>query len=155
MLGFIRQHQGEETHTAIRIDQHLTAAGGKNIASVSQRQLDDLAVDLEESVYDGHCFAVPIFGSEGDVGAAVSLSLPKSRERDAEHRKAILAALRATADQIAARAYAIWERHGRAHGRHVANWLQAERDFTSSFQFCDLRESLRDGECLRFGLGML
>ena len=60
------------------------------------------AVDLEESVYDGHCFAVPIFGSEGDVGAAVSLSLPKSRERDAEHRKAILAALRATADQIAA-----------------------------------------------------
>jgi IclR family acetate operon transcriptional repressor len=60
------------------------------------------AADLEESVYDGHCFAVPIFASGGDVSAAVSLSLPKSRERDADHRKAILAALRATADQIAA-----------------------------------------------------
>jgi DNA-binding IclR family transcriptional regulator len=53
-------------------------------------------------VSDGHCFAVPIFDSAGGVDAAVSLSLPKSRERDADHRKAILAALRATAEQIAA-----------------------------------------------------
>lgn len=60
------------------------------------------ATDLEESVSDGHCFAVPIFGAAGEVGAAVSLSLPKSRERDSEHRKAILTALRATAAQIAA-----------------------------------------------------
>jgi IclR family acetate operon transcriptional repressor len=60
------------------------------------------ATDLEESVSDGHCFAVPIFDSAGGVDAAVSLSLPKSRERDADHRKAILAALRATAEQIAA-----------------------------------------------------
>ena len=60
------------------------------------------STDLEESVSDGHCFAVPIFGPAGDVGAAVSLSLPKSRERDSEHRKAILTGLRATAAQIAA-----------------------------------------------------
>ena len=60
------------------------------------------AADLEESVPDGHCFAVPILGAAGDVGAAVSLSLPKSRERDADHRKTILAALRSTAGQIAA-----------------------------------------------------
>lgn len=60
------------------------------------------AIDLEESVCDGHCFAVPIFGSAGDVGAAVSLSLPMARERDADHREAILEALRAMADQIAA-----------------------------------------------------
>jgi len=60
------------------------------------------ACDLEESVCDGHCFAVPIFGPAGEVVAAVSLSLPKSRERDAGHRKAILAALRAAAGQIAA-----------------------------------------------------
>jgi IclR family acetate operon transcriptional repressor len=59
------------------------------------------AADLEESVYDGHCFAVPIFGPAGCVDAAVSLSRPKSRERDADHRKAILAALRATAAEIA------------------------------------------------------
>ena len=60
------------------------------------------ASDLEESVADGHCFAVPIFGSAGDVGAAISVSLPKARVLDGEHRKTILAALRATADQIAA-----------------------------------------------------
>jgi len=60
------------------------------------------AVDLEESVADGHCFAAPIFGASGEVAAAVSLSLPKSRERDGDHRNAILAALRATAGQIAA-----------------------------------------------------
>jgi IclR family acetate operon transcriptional repressor len=59
------------------------------------------ATDLEESVSDGHCFGVPIFGSAGDVGAAISVSLPKKRVLDADHRKAILGALRATAGQIA------------------------------------------------------
>jgi DNA-binding IclR family transcriptional regulator len=60
------------------------------------------AIDLEESVCDGHCFGVPVFGSAGDVGAAISVSLPKARVLDDVHRKAILTALRATADQIAA-----------------------------------------------------
>ncbi|MGB7759686.1 MAG: IclR family transcriptional regulator [Bryobacteraceae bacterium] len=59
------------------------------------------ATDLEESVCDGHCFAVPIFGSAGDVNVAVSLSLPKARERDSAHREEILAALRVTVDRIA------------------------------------------------------
>jgi IclR family acetate operon transcriptional repressor len=60
------------------------------------------ASDLEESVADGNCFAVPIFGPAGDVRAAISLSLPKARVAGADHRDAILAALRSTADQIAA-----------------------------------------------------
>jgi IclR family acetate operon transcriptional repressor len=60
------------------------------------------ATDIEESVCDGHCFGVPIFGSAGHVGAAISVSLPKSRVLDTGHRTAILAALRATADRIAA-----------------------------------------------------
>ena len=60
------------------------------------------ATDLEESVTDGHCFGVPIFGSAGDVGAAISVSLPKARVVDNDHGKAILASLRATADLIAA-----------------------------------------------------
>jgi len=59
------------------------------------------ATDLEESVSDGNCFGVPIFGSAGDVGAAISVSLPKMRLLDADHRKALLAALRTAADQIA------------------------------------------------------
>ena len=58
------------------------------------------ATDLEESVPDGHCFGVPIFGA-GDVGAAISISLPKARVGAGDHRKSILAALRATACQIA------------------------------------------------------
>jgi len=59
------------------------------------------ATDLEESVADGHCFGVPIFGAAGEVGAAISVSLPKARVGDNDNRKAILTALRATADQIA------------------------------------------------------
>lgn len=57
------------------------------------------STDLEESVADGHCFGVPIFGQNGSVGAAISVSLPKSRALDTDP---ILTALRATAEQIAA-----------------------------------------------------
>lgn len=60
------------------------------------------ATDVEESVCDGHCFGVPIFGAAGEIGAAVSVSWPKARVGDDDRRKAILAALRATAGQIAA-----------------------------------------------------
>jgi IclR family acetate operon transcriptional repressor len=59
------------------------------------------ATDLEESVTDGQCFGVPIFGSGGEVTAAISVSLPKMRVLDGEHRKALLDALKTTADQIA------------------------------------------------------
>jgi len=62
----------------------------------------NFAADLEETVNDGHCFAVPIFSAADDVRAAVSVSLPKARVVDADHRQTILAALRTTADQIAA-----------------------------------------------------
>jgi hypothetical protein len=34
--------------------------------------------------------------------------------------------LKITNDQIAARAYIIWEKQGRPHGHDVANWLLAE-----------------------------
>jgi DNA-binding IclR family transcriptional regulator len=60
------------------------------------------ATDLEESVRDGHCYGVPIFGPGGEVGAAISVSLPKARALTAEHEQVILAALQAAADQIAA-----------------------------------------------------
>jgi len=57
--------------------------------------------DLEESVSDGYSFGVPILGSAEDVGAAISVSLPKMRVLDADHRTELLVALRVTADQIA------------------------------------------------------
>jgi hypothetical protein len=34
--------------------------------------------------------------------------------------------LKATHDEIAERAYAIWEREGRPHGRDLEHWLTAE-----------------------------
>jgi DNA-binding IclR family transcriptional regulator len=59
------------------------------------------AVDREECAPGGICFSVPIFGEGGQVSAAISLSMPKSRLRDPEHENEILATLRAAADQIA------------------------------------------------------
>jgi len=53
-------------------------------------------------VPDGICFGVPVFNAAGEVNVALSASLPKMRVRDQEHEKAIVAALRATADKISA-----------------------------------------------------
>lgn len=60
------------------------------------------AVDREETVADGICFGVPIYGQSNEVSAAISMSLPKSRVRDVAHEKVILTALEATAGQISA-----------------------------------------------------
>ena len=58
--------------------------------------------DREESVADGYCFAVPIFGRSGDVPAGISVSLPKLRMRNAEQEQRLVEALKATAAQISA-----------------------------------------------------
>ena len=63
---------------------------------------DKFATDREESVPDGICFAVPVFNAAGEVNLALSSSLPKMRLRDQDHEKAIVAALRATAEKICA-----------------------------------------------------
>jgi IclR family acetate operon transcriptional repressor len=68
----------------------------------SRIQADKFASDREESVPDGICFGVPVFNAAGEVNVALSSSLPKMRVRDQDHEKAIVAALRATADKIAA-----------------------------------------------------
>jgi DNA-binding IclR family transcriptional regulator len=64
-------------------------------------RLQKFAVDREECAPGGICFSVPVFGTGGQVSAAISLSMPKTRLRDVEHEKSIIAALRATADQLA------------------------------------------------------
>lgn len=43
------------------------------------------------------------------------------------HSQAV-AARRATADDVAARAFAIYEQEGRPEGRHEAHWAQAEAE---------------------------
>jgi DNA-binding IclR family transcriptional regulator len=59
------------------------------------------AIDREESACDGLCFSAPIAGPNGKVSAAISSSMPKTRLGDAEHEMAIIATVRATAEQIA------------------------------------------------------
>jgi IclR family acetate operon transcriptional repressor len=63
---------------------------------------EKFAADREESVPDGICFGVPVFNPVGEVNVALSSSLPKMRVRDRDHEKAIVSALRATADKISA-----------------------------------------------------
>ncbi len=64
-------------------------------------RLQQFAIDREECALDGICFSVPIFGPNGQVSAAISSSMPKTRLHDAAHEEAIITAVRATAEQIA------------------------------------------------------
>jgi DNA-binding IclR family transcriptional regulator len=63
---------------------------------------EKFATDREESVSDGICFGVPVFSAGGEVNVALSASVPKMRVRDQDHEKAIVAALRAAAENISA-----------------------------------------------------
>lgn len=67
-----------------------------------QIQLNKFAVDREECAYDGICFCVPIFGSNGNVSAAISMSMPKTRLRDREHEQQIITTLREASEQLSA-----------------------------------------------------
>lgn len=40
----------------------------------------------------------------------------------------------AVSQQIAARAYAIWQRHGCLHGRDQQDWFQAEQELLEAFR---------------------
>ena len=50
-------------------------------------RLQKFAIDREECAPGGICFSVPIFGAGGQVSAAISLSMPKTRLRDAQQEK--------------------------------------------------------------------
>jgi|SRR5579862_342243 len=58
------------------------------------------AVDREENIQDGVCFSVPIFDENGQVAAAMSMSMPKSRLRDSAHEKLIIEALRSASSRL-------------------------------------------------------
>jgi IclR family acetate operon transcriptional repressor len=90
------------SHGIYRFTDHTVIGRGELNREWDLVQVQKFAVDREESVYDGVCFAAPIFGESGEVNAAISLSLPKARLRDAEHETVIVNALTATATQIAA-----------------------------------------------------
>jgi IclR family acetate operon transcriptional repressor len=60
------------------------------------------AIDREECAYDGICFCAPVFGANGQVSAALSSSMPKTRLRDTAHEQEIIATVQATAEQLSA-----------------------------------------------------
>jgi DNA-binding IclR family transcriptional regulator len=64
-------------------------------------RINKFAVDREECNNGGICFCVPIFGPNGQVSAAISVSLPKTRLGDAEHEEVIVATARVTSEQLA------------------------------------------------------
>jgi DNA-binding IclR family transcriptional regulator len=66
---------------------------------------EGFATDREESVPHGICFGVPIFNAGREVKVALSTSFPKARVRDEAHEQAIVAALRATSEQISKALY--------------------------------------------------
>jgi IclR family acetate operon transcriptional repressor len=90
------------SHGIYRFTDHTVTDRSELDREWERIQLQKFALDREESVYDGVCFAAPIFGESGEVNAAISVSLPKSRLRDGEHEAAITEALKAAAAQIAA-----------------------------------------------------
>ncbi|MGA3227238.1 MAG: IclR family transcriptional regulator [Acidobacteriaceae bacterium] len=80
--------------------EHSITDPAKIQAEFSRVLAEKFATDREESVPDGICFGVPVFNPSGEVNVALSASFPKMRVRDREHEKAIVAALRATAENI-------------------------------------------------------
>jgi IclR family acetate operon transcriptional repressor len=65
-------------------------------------QAQGYAADREESVADGYCFAVPIYGANGQVAAGISVSLPKARMRSPEQEAHFLDTLKSAAARISA-----------------------------------------------------
>ena len=85
-----------------RFTEHSITDRNQLDRELSQIHEQRFAVDREESVYDGHCFGVPILTEGREASAAISASLPKVRVRDAKHEKQIVAKLTEVAEQIAA-----------------------------------------------------
>ena len=59
------------------------------------------SMDDEESVLGGLCVGVPVLDAHGDAIAALSVSSPKTRMRDQQLQKRLVAALSRTAERVA------------------------------------------------------
>lgn len=58
------------------------------------------ALDSEETAMEGQCFGCPIFIGDGEVLAAISMSMPKSRVGSAENQQKLIDAVMRTARTI-------------------------------------------------------
>ncbi len=125
---------------------------GKLEEEFSRVRAQKFATDREESVPDGICFGVPVFNPAGEVNVALSTSFPKMRVRDAEHEKAIIAALRATAENISADLHAFQAPETFSKPRGAVSTFSLEKKLSSRTEvFMGLRLTQGD-ENRRFPL---
>jgi DNA-binding IclR family transcriptional regulator len=83
-----------------RYTQH-TITDPKELGKEYERiRVQGFAVDREENIDDGVCFSVPVFDSQGQVPAAISMSMPKTRIGDAEREKLIIEALKSASEHL-------------------------------------------------------
>ena len=68
-------------------------------------RLQGFAVDREECAIGGVCFSVPVLGVSGEAAAAISISMPKTRLAEARQEEEVVAALRASAGDLARELY--------------------------------------------------
>lgn len=85
-----------------RFTSHTITDAAELTREFERVRAQKFAVDREESVSGGCCFGVPIYGESDQVAAAVSISIPKGRLGDENHEHSIIAALKASAQQISA-----------------------------------------------------
>jgi IclR family acetate operon transcriptional repressor len=85
-----------------RFTEHSIADRRELDREFDQIHCQGFAVDREESVYNGSCFGVPVFGEPGEAVAAVSVSLPKVRVRGPEHEFDLVGKLKELASRITA-----------------------------------------------------
>lgn len=84
-----------------RFTEHSITDRNELQREFAQVRTKGFAVDREESVYEGNCFGVPIFDGT-EVTAAMSVSMPKARVRDAAHERQIVEKLKEVAALIGA-----------------------------------------------------
>jgi IclR family acetate operon transcriptional repressor len=75
--------------------------------NILQRELEQVrtrgyATDAGETCLEGHCFGAPIYGPDGDVVAAVSMSIPLVRLGGPDQQAKIVERVKATAAAISA-----------------------------------------------------
>ena len=103
IAAFIPQDQREKLMRSFgtyRFTQYTITDRKELVREYDNIRTQQYAIDREECALGGICFCAPIFGVNGQVSAAISTSLPKSRLTDEAHEETILAAVRAAAEQL-------------------------------------------------------
>ena len=77
--------------------------GDKTALAVGHDSVILKSTDAGETCREGHCFGAPIYGPDGNVFAAVSVSIPAVRLGTRENQQHIVERVKATASEISAK----------------------------------------------------